>query len=111
MTERRCLFCRHVRTDEDNPAATEREFQMRFGPEAALAVWCGHPEHQRQLNTLYCCVHWEHPTAERERQANRHFRGPEGEGLPWMTTDGLLHGVYAVTQVFAIVMIAREIWG
>ena len=38
MTERRCLFCMHMRTDDDNPAAAEREAQMRFGPEVALGI-------------------------------------------------------------------------
>ena len=44
MTEVRCLFCLHWRPDDENPEATEREFQMRFGPEVGVAGPCGHPE-------------------------------------------------------------------
>ena len=41
--------CQHWRSDEDNPEAVEREFQMRFGPEVALVGICGHSEHRRQV--------------------------------------------------------------
>jgi hypothetical protein len=53
MTQVRCLFCLH-------PAATEREFQRRFGPEVALAGPCGHSENGAALvNSRYCCERWE----------------------------------------------------
>ena len=63
--ERRCLFCVHMHSEVDNPAGAEREFQMRFGPEVALVVGCGHPEHRSKVNTLWCCKDWE-PLADTE---------------------------------------------
>ena len=60
--ERRCLFCVHMHSDVENPTSAEREFQMRFGPEVALAVDCRHPEHRNQVNTLWCCKDWERRT-------------------------------------------------
>ena len=61
MTEVRCLRCQHWRSDEDNPEAVEREFQMRFGPEVALVGMCGHPEHGGQVNSRWCCKDWTDP--------------------------------------------------
>jgi hypothetical protein len=83
MTEVRCLFCLHWRPDDDNPAATEREFQMRFGPEVAVAGPCGHPDTSKALtNSLYSCERW-----EPKRAAHQGPAPPSREGDPSITDD------------------------
>jgi hypothetical protein len=64
MTEVRCLRCRHWHSEDDNPEAIEREFQMRFGPEVALVGKCSHPEHVGQVNSRWCCDDWEPPLSD-----------------------------------------------
>jgi hypothetical protein len=65
MTEQRCLRCLHWRSDDDNPEAVEREFQLRFGPEVAVVGSCRHPAHCRSVNSRWWCEDWQELGAQR----------------------------------------------